>query len=381
MSAQAIGYLRVSTSEQGRSGLGLQAQRAEVEAFAVREGLGIEAWHQDVQTGAGKDALVLRPGLAQALKQAKAAKCPLIVSRLDRLSRNVHFITGLMESRVHFMVAALGKDCDDFTLHIYASLAEQERKMISERITIAIAASKRRGGKWGTDGRSKAWAKKFQATGVAALKHAANERAEAYRLHIEWALHQPSFYGGQISFWEAAKTLNERNIEAPFGGKWSSKQVSHMAKRLRFDHPKRFLDDDVARKIVAEALAKSPLVTVDQLLKSLNLRYRLGHKRATRLVSENRTYVAKNSFVYKRIGWPVDHWTECRIRIAQILRRSPTLFAWQVTERLGPEFKGRLDWVRKTMRDYRSGSYKPRAQVNRYWNRKYRARIARARRS
>lgn len=380
MLPQAIGYLRVSTSEQGRSGLGLEAQRAEMEAFATREGLGIEAWHQDVQTGAGKDALVLRPGLAQALKEAKAAKCPLIVSRLDRLSRNVHFITGLMESRVHFMVAALGKDCDDFTLHIYASLAEQERKMISERITIAIAASKRRGGKWGTDGRSKAWAKKFQATGVAALKTAANERAEAYRLHIEWALHKPSFFGGRISFWEAAKKLNERNIEAPFGGKWSSKQVSHMAVRLRIDHPKRILEDDVARKLVWEALTKSPAVTIDELLKSLKLPYRLGRKRVNRFMSEFRAKTAKNNYAYRRIGWPVDHWTDSRIRIARILRRSPKLFAWQVAEQLGPGFKRRVDWVRKTMRDYRSGSYTPRAQVNRYWNRKYRDRIVRARR-
>jgi DNA invertase Pin-like site-specific DNA recombinase len=65
----------------------------------------------------------------------------LIVSRLDRLSRNVHFITGLMEHKVHFVVAALGRDCDEFTLHIYASLAEQERKMISERVKAAIARS------------------------------------------------------------------------------------------------------------------------------------------------------------------------------------------------------------------------------------------------
>src|SRR5438067_11797913 len=127
-----IGYLRVSTREQGRSGLGLAAQRHEIEAFALREGFAVRSWHQDVQTGAGADALLLRPGLAAALKEARAARCPLIVSRLDRLSRNVHFITGLMEHKVHFVVAALGRDCDDFTLHIYASLAEQERKMISE---------------------------------------------------------------------------------------------------------------------------------------------------------------------------------------------------------------------------------------------------------
>ena len=92
-----------------------------------------------MQTGAGADALLLRPGLAAALKEAKSARCPLIVSRLDRLSRNVHFITGLMEHQVHFIVAALGRDCDDFTLHIYASLAEQERKLISERIKAACS--------------------------------------------------------------------------------------------------------------------------------------------------------------------------------------------------------------------------------------------------
>jgi DNA invertase Pin-like site-specific DNA recombinase len=83
----------------------------------------------------------LRPGLAAALKEARAARCPLVVSRLDRLSRNVHFITGLVEHKVHFVVAALGRDCDEFTLHIYASLAEQERKMISERIKAAKAVS------------------------------------------------------------------------------------------------------------------------------------------------------------------------------------------------------------------------------------------------
>ncbi|MGC2462564.1 MAG: recombinase family protein [Steroidobacteraceae bacterium] len=133
MMQTAIGYLRVSTQEQGRSALGLAAQQFEIETFGKREGFTVNSWHQDVQTGAGTDALLLRPGLAAGLKEAKSVRCPLIVSRLDRLSRNVHFISGLMEHRVHFIVAQLGKDRDDFTLHIWASLAEQERKMISER--------------------------------------------------------------------------------------------------------------------------------------------------------------------------------------------------------------------------------------------------------
>jgi DNA invertase Pin-like site-specific DNA recombinase len=84
--SEAIGYLRVSTREQGRSGWGLAAQRREIEAFSVREGISVTSWQQDVQTGAGTDALQQRPGLAAALNEAKSARCPLIVSKLDRLS-------------------------------------------------------------------------------------------------------------------------------------------------------------------------------------------------------------------------------------------------------------------------------------------------------
>jgi DNA invertase Pin-like site-specific DNA recombinase len=78
----AIGYLRVSTSEQGRSGLGLTAQRHDIENFGLREGYAIKSWHQDNQTGAGKDALLMRQGLADGLAEARRYRCPLIVSRL-----------------------------------------------------------------------------------------------------------------------------------------------------------------------------------------------------------------------------------------------------------------------------------------------------------
>ncbi len=98
----AVGYLRVSPREQGRSGLGLAAQRHDIEAFCSREAIKVRTWHQDIQTGAGADALLLRAGLAAASKEAREARCPLVVSRLDRPSRNVHFITGLMEHKVHF---------------------------------------------------------------------------------------------------------------------------------------------------------------------------------------------------------------------------------------------------------------------------------------
>jgi DNA invertase Pin-like site-specific DNA recombinase len=215
----AIGYLRVSTQEQGRSGLGLAAQRFEIETFGKREGFTVKSWHQDVQTGAGADALLLRPGLAAGLKEAKSARCPLIVSRLDRLSRNVHFISGLMEHRVHFIVAQFGKDHDDFVLHIYASLAQHERKMIAERVKAGLAAAKARGVKLGQAARSKAEQRRCSRLADAANSKAAMERAERIRAHVEWALRQPGIRGRPISLDRAAKALNERNIPSPKGGR------------------------------------------------------------------------------------------------------------------------------------------------------------------
>src|SRR5271163_4385196 len=199
-----IGYLRVSTQEQGRSGLGLAAQRFDIEVFGAKEGFKVKSWHQDIQTGAGRDAILLRPGLDAALKEARAARCPLIVSRLDRLSRNVHFIAGLMEHKVHFVVALFGRDVDHFTLHIYASIAEQERKMISERVRAATLIAKSRGRKFGLQLRSKAWQREVSALGRAALVQEANDRAQAYRVYIEWALSQPGREGRPISFRGAA---------------------------------------------------------------------------------------------------------------------------------------------------------------------------------
>lgn len=228
----AIGYLRVSTKEQGRSGLSLEAQRHEIEAFGLRQGFAVSSWHQDIQTGAGADALLMRPGLATALTEAKAAHCPLIVSRLDRLSRNVHFITGLMEHRVHFIVAQLGKDRDDFTLHIWACLAEQERKLISERTKAGLAAAKAKGKRLGQAGRSKAHQRRVSAIAARAIRRAAMKRAQAYRKDIEWALRQIDSRGKPVSYRAAADTLNSRNILSPKGGHWKWEQVRHLGRRL-----------------------------------------------------------------------------------------------------------------------------------------------------
>src|SRR5450432_406146 len=152
-----------------------------------------------------------------------------------------------MEHKVHFVVAALGRDCDEFTLHIYASLAEQERKMISERIKAAKAVAKRRGQKSGLALRSKAERRRVVALGMAACQKAADERAEAYRLHIEWALRQPGLNGRPIAFTAAATKLNERNIESPMGGLWAGSAFQRMARRLQLSHPTASLPGDVAR--------------------------------------------------------------------------------------------------------------------------------------
>jgi DNA invertase Pin-like site-specific DNA recombinase len=142
---RAVAYYRVSTMQQRRSGLGIEARRAAVTSFSQAEGIAIIAEYVEVETGKGADALDRRPQLAAALAAAKTAKCPVIVSKLDRLSRDVAFIAGLMAQRVPFVVAELGADADPFMLHVYAALAEKERRLISKRTRCALASKKAQG--------------------------------------------------------------------------------------------------------------------------------------------------------------------------------------------------------------------------------------------
>src|SRR4051812_13863606 len=146
---KAIAYLRVFTKQQHRSGLGIEAQRAAVTRFAEAEDLQLIAEFVEAETGKGADALDRRPQLAAALAAARAAKCAVLVSKLDRLSRDVAFVSGLMAQRVPFIVAELGRDADPFMLHLYAALAEKERRLISERTKAALAAKKAQGASLG----------------------------------------------------------------------------------------------------------------------------------------------------------------------------------------------------------------------------------------
>jgi DNA invertase Pin-like site-specific DNA recombinase len=146
---KAASYIRVSTQAQSKSGLGLEAQREAVRRFAKGEGLELVGEFQDVETGKGADALEKRPKLKAALAKAKLVGGAVIVAKLDRLSRDVAFISGLMAQKVPFIVAELGPDVDPFMLHVYAALAEKERALISARTKAALAAAKARGVKLG----------------------------------------------------------------------------------------------------------------------------------------------------------------------------------------------------------------------------------------
>jgi DNA invertase Pin-like site-specific DNA recombinase len=213
-----ISYVRVSTARQGRSGLGLEAQRAALARFCEAEGYKIVAEHLEVETGKGADALDRRPGLAAALSEAKRHKCPVLVAKLDRLSRDVAFIAGLMAQRVAFIVAELGPEADPFMLHIYAALAEKERRLISARTKAALAAARERGTRLGRYG-AEQLAPANRAQAVARAQALAPMVAEVRA-------------AGASSLREIAAGLNARGITTAQGNPWSAMQVKRVLERV-----------------------------------------------------------------------------------------------------------------------------------------------------
>src|SRR5690349_17090148 len=209
----AIAYLRVSTQRQQRSGLGIEAQRATIARFAEAEGLAITGEYVEAETGKGADALDRRPQLAAALALARTAKCSVLVSKLDRLSRDVAFVSGLMAQRVPFIVAELGRDADPFMLHLYAALAEKERRLISERTKAALAAKKAAGTRLGNPSN-------IAQAGVIgrSVQTAAADQFVASILPVIEAIRGT----GATTLEAITQSLNMRGIRSARGGKWSA---------------------------------------------------------------------------------------------------------------------------------------------------------------
>ncbi len=206
-----------SRPRQGR--LRNRGQRAAIAAFAVAHGHEIAAEFVEVETGKGADALDRRPQLAAALDKAKALRCPVVVSKLDRLSRDVHFISGLMTHKTTFVVAELGPDIDPFMLHIYAAVAEKERSLISQRTKAALAAKKARGEPLGNPRLAEA-----QSKGVASIK----AEADAFAANV-----RPIIMSlGPMSANAMARELNARRIATANGGRWSATTVLRVLTRV-----------------------------------------------------------------------------------------------------------------------------------------------------
>jgi len=219
---KAIAYLRVSTQQQHRSGLGIEAQRTAVGRFAEVEGITIIREFVEAETGKGADALDRRPQLAAALAAARSAKCAVLVSKIDRLSRDVAFVSGLMAQRVPFIVAELGRDADPFMLHLYAALAEKERRLISERTKAALAAKKASGAKLGN-------LRNIALAGVAGrtAQTAAADEFAAGLMPIVNAIRAT----GATTLEAISRAMNDRGIRSARGATWHVSSVANLLAR------------------------------------------------------------------------------------------------------------------------------------------------------
>jgi DNA invertase Pin-like site-specific DNA recombinase len=218
-----VAYIRVSTQKQGQSGLGLEGQQAAIERFCAADGYEITRTLVEIETAKGVDALERRPQLKAALKRAAAYKCSVVVAKLDRLSRDVAFISGLMAQGVPFIVTEI-PNADPFMLHIYAAVAEQERTKISERTKAALAAAKARGVKLGNPHGPKPFTAEARLQGAEALRQQADARAQQLSEIL-------AEFAGQSAN-ATAKALNERGLPSPRGGKWTARSIINVRARL-----------------------------------------------------------------------------------------------------------------------------------------------------
>lgn len=216
MGKQAVVYMRVSTSEQGKSGLGLASQKDAISRFCAVEGFEIAKEFSEVASG--KLPVDARPELAAALSLAKKLKCPVIVSKLDRLSRDVAFISGLMSRGVPFIVAELGVDTDPFVLHLFAALSEKERKLIGQRTSAALQELKKAGVVLG----NRTNLADAQQKGRDAVKE--NAQSFARRVHPQIA----EMLAHGKSYNAVAARLNGIGVPTARGGSWTAKAVTRI---------------------------------------------------------------------------------------------------------------------------------------------------------
>jgi DNA invertase Pin-like site-specific DNA recombinase len=222
MNAGFVAYYRVSTDRQGRSGLGLEAQREAVRAYLGQRSAALLEEVTEVESGKRAD----RPRLAEALRLCRVHGATLIIAKLDRLARNVAFVSGLMESGVEF-VAVDFPQANRLTVHILAAVAEHEAAMISQRTRDALAAAKARGVKLGGDRRR-----------FAAVRHLGNpasavsRTARANRRAADIAPLARGLQDAGMSFRQIAAELDRRAVSTPRGiGTWSATQVQRILQR------------------------------------------------------------------------------------------------------------------------------------------------------
>lgn len=210
-----VAYYRVSTQQQGQSGLGLEAQKKAVLDYLNGGEWELLAEFEEEETGK-KAHTANRPKLEEALKLCKKARATLVIAKLDRLARNVHFITGLQKSNVDF-VAADNPHATKLTVQMLAVFAEHERDMISERTKEALAAAKKRGVILGRHG------------AILARENAAKAKAQTREL-------KPVIAGirkaGKVTVRAIMEELNQRGIKTARGGKWHPQTVNVLLRRI-----------------------------------------------------------------------------------------------------------------------------------------------------
>jgi DNA invertase Pin-like site-specific DNA recombinase len=216
--ARFVAYYRVSTQQQGRSGLGLDAQRSAVGAYLGGHGQ-LVADFVEVETGKGANALDRRPMLRAALDSCKKHSATLLIAKLDRLARNVHFVSGLIEAGCDFVAADMPQ-ANKTMLQMHAVMAEWERDQISVRTKAALTAAKARGVKLGATGRDNL------RRNIAQRQRIASDFA-AKLSGVIWA-----FRADGLSQRSMILQLNRLGIRTARGGEWSLVQLQRVIKRL-----------------------------------------------------------------------------------------------------------------------------------------------------